>query len=132
MPAPAQDEFVAHVQELMAPLGRVAARRMFGGWGLYLDGLMVALIADERLYLKADATTRERFAAAGSAPFTYAARGRRTVMAYMEAPDGSLDEPDALAPWAALGLEAALRARAARPAGSARARSARRPRPPSA
>ena len=56
---------VDHCLELLAPLGAVRARRMFGGHGLYIDDLFVAIIAFDRLYLKADEATRERFAGAG-------------------------------------------------------------------
>lgn len=48
---------VDHCLELLAPLGAVRARRMFGGYGLYVDDLFVALIAVDRLYLKADETS---------------------------------------------------------------------------
>ena len=51
-------EFVDHVLELMAPWAAVRARRMFGGYGLYRDTTMFALVADDTLYLKADAASR--------------------------------------------------------------------------
>ena len=56
---------VEHCLELLAPLGAVRARRMFGGHGLYCDDLFFALIASDRLFLKADAVTEPAFAAAG-------------------------------------------------------------------
>ncbi len=84
---------------------------MFGGWGLYLDDVMFGLIAAERLYLKVDRETEARFAAAGSAPFTYHRGAKRIAMSYREAPAGTLRDPDALLPWARLSLEAAARAR---------------------
>ena len=107
---------VDHCMELLAPLGPVRSRRMFGGWGLYSDGIFVALIAFDRLYLKADATTAGRFAAAGSQPFVHSGnKGKPVVLGYWTAPDEALDSPAAMRPWAQLALEAALRARA-RPA----------------
>ncbi len=109
-----RDEFVDHVRDLLRALGPVAARRMFGGWGLYLNGVMFALIEGDRLYLKADQETEARFADAGCAPFTYEARGKRVSLSYREAPDGSLEDPDELLPWARLALEAARRAKAAK------------------
>jgi DNA transformation protein len=107
-----RDEFVDHVCDLLQALGPVAPRHMFGGWGLFLDGVMFALIASDRLYLKADRTTEPRFAEAGCPPFTYEARGRTMSLSYREAPDGSLEDPDDLLPWARLALEAARRAKA--------------------
>ena len=44
---PVSDEFRDFVLEQLAPAGRVAARAMFGGVGLYLDGLFFALIDDQ-------------------------------------------------------------------------------------
>jgi len=97
----------------LLPLGPVRARRMFGGWGLFHEDLMFALIADARLFLKVDDETDRRFAEAGCKSFSYArGEGRRIVMSYREAPAGTTEDPEALLPWAALALEAARRARA--------------------
>ena len=104
--------FVEHCQELLAPLGAVRVRAMFGGWGLYLDGFFVALIAFERLYLKADASTREQFTAAGCQPFVYDGQGKSVTMGYWTAPDEALDSPMTMQPWARLALQAAVAARA--------------------
>lgn len=108
-------DFVDRVLGLLLPLGPVRARRMFGGWGVYHEDVMFALIAADRLYLKVDGETDARFAAAGSAPFSYARRdGPRVVMSYREVPAGALAGSGALLPWAELGLQAARRARAMR------------------
>ncbi|MBC8056465.1 MAG: TfoX/Sxy family protein, partial [Rhizobiales bacterium] len=114
MPA-APNEFVAHCVELLAPLGAVRSRRMFGGHGLYVDDLFVALIAFERLYLKADALTRSAFESAACAPFVYEGGGKTVTMSYFSAPEDAMESPPAMQPWARLALAAALRARAAKP-----------------
>ena len=105
-------QFVDRALARLVPLGPVRARAMFGGWGIFLNDLMFALVADERLYFKVDAETEHRFAAAGSQAFTYARRGKRFAMSYRQAPDGALDQAEALLPWAELGLAAARRGRA--------------------
>jgi len=105
--------FVEHCLELLAPLGTVRVRRMFGGWGLYVDDVFMALIAHERLYLKANADTAPRFAAAGCVPFCYDAAGKQVSLGYWSAPDEALDAPASMQPWARLALQAALAARAA-------------------
>ncbi len=88
---------------------------MFGGAGFYIGDHFVALLADDVLYLKADATAQPAFEAAGSQPFTYATRhGGRTVMAYWSAPEAAMESPAQMRPWAALALDSALRAAAAR------------------
>ena len=120
------DEFVSHCLELLAPLGAVRARRMFGGHGLYCDDLFFALTADERLYLKVDALTQPTFAAAGCEPFVYDAKGRSTSMGYWSVPAEAMDSPALMQPWARQALAAALRARAAKPSAAPRkARAAR-------
>lgn len=106
-----RDPFVDHVLELLEPLGTVRARAMFGGFGIFHGDRMVALIVDDRLYLKSDALTRAAFEAEGSAPFVYAGkRGKPVVMSYHEAPDACLDDAETMLQWARLALEAAQRA----------------------
>jgi DNA transformation protein len=102
-------QFVDHVVELMAGWAPVRARRMFGGHGLYRDAKMFALIADDMLYLKIDAATRQRFAEAGSAPFIYGGGGRRIEMSYWQAPDACLEEPAVMCAWCTLAWEVACR-----------------------
>ena len=74
-------ELVAHALELLGPAGRVRARAMFGGHGIYVDDLFVALVAFDRLYLKADAQTRAQFEAAGCHPFVYDGGSKPITMA---------------------------------------------------
>lgn len=104
-------EFVQFVIEQMAPVGPARARRMFGGYGIYLDGLMFAIIADERLYLKTDAETQCDFERLDLSPFTYVARGRTVALKYYEAPPEVLEEPAAMLEWARKAQGAAMRAK---------------------
>ena len=110
-----RDEFTSHCVDLLAPLGPVRTKRMFGGVGFYVDDIFVALIAHERLYLKVDALTRPRFEAAGCQPFVYDAAGKQMTMGYFSAPEDAMESAPLMQNWARLALEAALRARAARP-----------------
>ena len=122
MPTPR--EFADFCCELLSSLGPVRARRMFGGWGLGIDGLTVAILADlgdgGRLWLKAGADTRPVFEAEGCLRFTYASskdgQPVQRSMDYYSAPDAAMDSPDAMHPWARLALQSALSARSARPA----------------
>lgn len=110
--------FTLHCLELLAPLGRPRAKPMFGGVGLYVDDLFIALIADERLYLKVGAAQQPAFAAAGCEPFRYTMKdGREMTMGYWTAPDEALESPEAMRPWARLAMEAALIAANSKPAG---------------
>ena len=99
--------------EGLRPLGSVAVRRMFGGAGVFIDGLMIGLVSDDELYLKTDGRTQERFQAEGLGPFRYAKKGGQTVvMSYWRAPERLLDDPDELRDWAREALAVARRARA--------------------
>ena len=109
-----------HCLELLAPLGAVRARRMFGGHGLYCDDLFFALIASDRLFLKTDAVTQPAFAAAGGEPFVYDNQGKPVVMSYWTAPPAAMESAAEMQPWARLALAAALRARAAKPSAAPR------------
>ncbi|WP_454719722.1 MULTISPECIES: TfoX/Sxy family protein [Cupriavidus] len=108
------DPFVDHLLELMAPLaariGPIAARRMFGGHGLYYDGLMFALVSGGRCWLKTDDQTRARFEAEGGEPFRYSSRGREVTMRhYLSLPAGCLESAEEMTKWGRLSVEATLR-----------------------
>ena len=124
-----QDHFVSHCLELLAPLGAARARRMFGGHGLYLDDVFVALVAFERLYLKVDAGTQPRFAAAGCEPFVYEGKGKPISMSYWSVPAEAMDSAAEMAPWARLALQAAVAARASKVVKGARVSKAALPPP---
>lgn len=111
-----------HCLELLAPLGGVRSRRMFGGYGVYADDLFFALIAFDRLYLKASPETRPQFEAAGCEPFVYDAKGKAVSVGYWTAPPEAMESPALMLPWARLALQAALAARAAKAIKPARSR----------
>jgi DNA transformation protein len=99
-----------HIRDLFAGFGPIAVRAMFGGAGLYADGLMFALVVDDVIYLKADDDTMPVFAQEGMGPFTYAAKGgTRTLRSYWRMPDRLYDDPDELAHWAAAAFATARR-----------------------
>ncbi len=107
----ADDHLRALLQEQLAPLGAVAVKRMFGGAGVFVDGLMIGLVAEDVLYLKVDAASRPAFEREGLPAFTYRRQGgKATVMSYSRAPDRLLDDPDEMLAWARRALEAARRA----------------------
>jgi DNA transformation protein len=101
------------IRDLFAAFGPVVVRRMFGGAGIYADGMMFALIADDVIYLKVDEGNAPAFEREGCEPLSYTARnGKRAVMSYRRIPDRLLDDPDELARWAVNAVAAAGRAAA--------------------
>lgn len=123
----ARDEFANYCVELVGSLGGARSRRMFGGHGLYVDDLFVAIVVSERLYLKADEESRTRFEAAGCTPFVYDAKGKRMSMSYYTAPDEAMESRELMQPWARLAVEAALRARTTKAAPVKRRAAAKAP-----
>jgi DNA transformation protein len=99
--------------EQMAGFGPVTIRAMFGGAGVYRDGLMFALIDDEVLYLKADDSTKPAFESEGLAQFVYVARGgKKMEMGYWHVPERCLDDADEMAKWCRVAYDVALKANA--------------------
>ncbi len=101
-----------YLVEQLEALGAVHARRMFGGYGLFLETLMFGIVADDTLYLKADDTNRPDFEAAGLGPFTYTRQGKVAALSYFQAPDETVDDRDALCRWARGAFAVAQRAAA--------------------
>ncbi len=99
---------VVHQFQRFAP---VTARAMFGGYGLYVEGLMFALIADEQIYLKADGQNQAMFIEAGSTPFIYDRKDRPVVMSYYLLPSSIFDDVDQLRVWLESAIHAARRNR---------------------
>lgn len=96
------------IAELFSSFGAVDVRRMFGGAGIYAEGVMFALAHDGVLYLKADEQSRQPFQREGQCAFTYARKyGKRAVMSYWGIPARLYDDPDELARWARVALDVA-------------------------
>lgn len=103
--------YLDFIIEQLDPLGEITSKHMFGGAGLYLNGLMFALVANDQLYLKVDESSRPRFVSEGLQPFTFATKkGTRGAMSYFEPPESALDDQDELVEWAREGYAAAVRA----------------------
>ena len=104
------DDFVAYVAEQLAPFTRVVSRRMFGGVGLYADGLFFGLIADDVLYFKVDDTNRSDYEQRGAKPFQPFPDKLEFSMNYFDISADILDDRDELILWARKSLAVALTA----------------------
>lgn len=117
------------IRELFAVFGPVVVRRMFGGAGVFADGMMIALVSDGVIHLKADAQTIAAFEREGQGPFTYATKhGTRSLTSYWRMPDRLYDDADELARWAHDAFGVARRAAARTRTPASRGVSARRSR----
>jgi DNA transformation protein len=123
-----ENEYLAHIVDLLRRWAPVTMRRMFSGSGLYRGDIIFALVIDDVLYFKTDAVNRPRYEAAGMAPFSYMRAGRPAVItSYHAVPSDLLEGDGALAEWAEEASAAALRFRAAKapPAKKLRAKAPR-------
>lgn len=104
-------EFVDYLHEVFEQFGRIHVRKMFGGYGIYHDGIMFGLVADDTLYLKADHTTAKHFESRGLNQFEYDKGGKPVKMSYYEAPAEILDDPEDAAVWARRSYDVAMSAK---------------------
>lgn len=106
------ESFARYLRDLFAELGPVSLRKMFGGQGLYHEGVIIGLVIGDELFLKTDAITRSAFEQAGGEPFVYLGKGKPVVMSYLSPPAEAMESAQSMEPWARLAWEAALRKRA--------------------
>jgi DNA transformation protein len=114
-------DFRDYALDLLRPLGGVSARAMFGGFGLYRDGVIFALISDDTLYLKADAGLGREFQALDMSQFRPRSRGKPLPMPYYEVPPDLLEDGEALRHLARRSLAAPNGAKPSKPVRKARA-----------
>jgi len=109
MPKP--NPYVDYLVDHFEPLGEITARAMFGGHGLYCDGIFFALVASNAVFLKADDVNRPHFEAQGLKAFR-PFEDQPGVMQYYEAPAEMFEDTDALKHWAGGAVAAGVRAQA--------------------
>jgi DNA transformation protein and related proteins len=102
------------IRDLFAPFGPVTVRRMFGGAGIYREGLMFALVFDGAIFLKVDEASIPDFEREGSRPFVYTrakspGKVGRASLSYWRLPERLYDDPEELAVWAERALAIAQR-----------------------
>ena len=112
---PSSPDFVAHVLDLLADVGPVTARAMFGGHGIMLRGRMFGVLYRDELFLKADDEAQPLFEAAGCRQWAYPSRKGPMAMPYWRPPDEAHESAEAMRPWALLAVASAERKAAAKP-----------------
>ena len=125
----ASDSFAEFLSEQLAPLGLVTMRRMFGKTGVFCDGLMLGMVADNTLYFRVDDDNRAAFKEAASfPPLNYMKKGDTIDLSFWRAPERLFDEPDEFVTWARIALAAAHRVAAKRGRTAPRKKTKPRPR----
>lgn len=107
-------DFAAFLQEQLEPFGPVMIRSMFGGAGLFRDGVMFGLIAYDTLYFKTGDANRADYEDAGMGPFTYEGKSKPVAMSYHQVPADLLEDPDDLSEWARRAFDVALQSKKAK------------------
>ena len=107
-------EFSDFIVEQLEPIGPVQVKRMFGGAGLYLDGTIFAILADDVLFLKVDDANDADFEAESMPVFDPFDDGKRQIRSYRECPARLLEDTDELCQWARASWEAGRRMDAAK------------------
>jgi len=95
---PVTKEYRAETMQTLNQVTEVTDRAMFGGVGLYSEGLFFALMDNDKLYFKVDDSNRPDYEAAGTEPF-YPFGDESMVMQYYQVPENILDEPQLLRDW---------------------------------
>lgn len=104
-------DFRDFVKEGLEPIGPISHKRMFGGVGLYAQGFIIAILADDQLFFKTDDTSRPLFEAEGMKPFSYEKKdGTVGVMTYFAAPELVFDDKDEMVKWGQVALDTSMRA----------------------
>ena len=106
-----KDEYVEHLLESLQSTGPARAKPMFGGYGIYMDDLMFALVADGVLYFKTGDNNRADYVERNLKPFCYERAGKQITMSYHEAPAEVFDDMDAMKHWANRAIESAIEVR---------------------
>ena len=101
-------EFVDYLTEVFEQFGPIQAKRMFGGYGIYHDGLMFALVADDTLFLKTDKTITHFFESMHLPQFEYDRKGKLIKMSYHQAPEELFEDREMAAEWASRSFQVAL------------------------
>ncbi len=89
---PADAGYLNHIMGLLEPIGNITSRAMFGGYGIFHEGAMFALISGSILYYKVDESNLASYEKAGSSRFK--------PMPYYEVPPDVMEDTDALHDWA--------------------------------
>ena len=103
------DAFIEYLHELLGQLGRISTKKMFGGHGVYCDGVIMGLVINETLFLKVDEQTMPKFSEAGCQPFVYHMKDKQVAMSYWSVPVDAMESSDEMLPWARHAYAAALR-----------------------
>ena len=95
-----KDDYADYMVDKLSGLGDIGSRAMFGGHGIFHEGLMFALISDGVLYFKVDDSNRGMYEKAGSSKFQHG-------ISYWEVPTEVFEDMSLLYEWANISIRLA-------------------------
>ncbi len=94
-----KDEKATAVKQALLPMGEVTSKKMFGGIGIFLEGLMFAKITgDGLLFFRVDDSNRADYEALGKGQFH--SGSKKKGMPYYEVPEQVIADEDQFLAWA--------------------------------
>jgi len=99
------------IEDLFAEIPGVTSRHMFGGWGIYKDGVFFSIISEGELYFKVDGINQPDYEALDSHPFVYSREGKQVSLSYWLVPEEIMEDQERLAEWVYKSVEAGERSR---------------------
>jgi DNA transformation protein len=106
---------ISDIIERLSPFGDISSRRMFGGYGLYKNGIIIALVADEELYFKGIPSAQAYYESFGSTRFVYEGQKRPIQLSYWYVPATVLNDSEILEKWVDIAFHSSKEYQAKRP-----------------
>lgn len=106
---PTSPEYAAYILDQLSGAGVITNRKMFGGVGVYIDGIFCAIISSSNtFYLRVGPNNIEDYKQAGMQKFP---GGKGAGMPYYEVPEDVVEDSSTLDEWAHRAKEEALAAK---------------------
>ena len=96
-----KNEFLTYIlEDILDDIPDITSRAMFGGYGIYREGIIFAIIADNQLYFKVGESNRADYEVMDSEPFVYQyGNHKKTTMSYWLVPEEIMLNKDRIKEW---------------------------------
>ncbi len=102
-------DFLDTVIDLLGPFGTVSVLPIPAGHGIHIDGMLLAIVIGDTMWMKTDAMNQVDFEAVGARALPAEERRVDLPGGFHSAPDAALQSATAMLPWARSAYDAALR-----------------------
>lgn len=106
---------ITEVINTLSPFGDITARPMFGGYGIYKEGVIIALMDEGELYFKSTPTSEPFYQSFDSYPFVYEGQRRPVKMSYWHVPNTVFKDPILLEKWVETAYDSSIESKAKTP-----------------